>query len=42
MLGKGHSGLHLARTMEERKSEWLIGERSQIKSIDLRFEIDKL
>ena len=38
MLRKGHGGLYKAPTRKKEESEWLSGERDQIKSIDLRFE----
>ena len=41
MLGNGHGGLYKAPTMEERRSEWLRGERDQIKFIDLKYIMKK-
>ena len=39
MLGKGHGDLYKAQTRKKEESEKLRGERDQIKSIDVRFEI---
>ena len=38
MLRKGYGGLCKAQTKDEKESEWLGGEKDQIKFIDLEFE----